>query len=250
VREFRQRSTAALRPTVLRAVDRVSLELNAGATLGVVGESGSGKSTLGRMLAGILEPSAGELRFEGELLCGAARDRPPFRRAVQLVFQDPLAALNPRHRVRESLLEPRRSSVQETKAASLEHVERALASVGLPPDMADRFPHQLSGGQAQRVGIARALVVEPRLLILDEALASLDLATQQEIIDLLRRLRGDLGLGYLFIAHDLPLVAELCERAIVMYQGRVVEAAASRALLSAPEHPDTRALVAAVPRLG
>ncbi len=250
VREFAGRSTAPFRRAPRhRALDGVSIALEAGETLGVVGESGSGKLTLARLIAGILTPTLGEVRFRGKPLPARGGAPPGFRRAVQLVFQDPHAALNPRRTVRDSLALPRRCQVSEPADATEDAVVRTLERVGLAPFFADRFPHELSGGQAQRVGIARALIVEPEVVILDEALASLDLATQQQVVELLLALKASLGLAYLFISHDLPLVAELCDRALVMRAGRVVEEGGPEVLLDAPEDPYTRELAAAVPVL-
>ena len=232
----------------LRAVDDVSLALSAGETLGVVGESGSGKSTLARLLTALIAPSSGTLRFEGEELSASGRPAPRVRRSLQLVFQHPHAALNPRKTVEASLSGPLRALVPGSAGEHRARVERALDDVGLEPAIARRYPHELSGGQAQRVGIARALVVEPRVVVFDEAVASLDATTQSEIVELLRALQQKLGLAYVFVSHDLLLVAELSTRVLVMHRGRVVEEGDSRILVDAPTHSYTRELVASVPR--
>jgi oligopeptide transport system ATP-binding protein len=238
-----RRQTAAL-----RAVDGVSFDLDAGETLGVVGESGCGKTTLGRLILRLIEPTAGTIRFAGEDLLAlrgeALRHK---RREMQLIFQDPFGALNPRLRVGaivgEGLVVHRLASGAALRARVIEILER----VGLRADAYDRFPHEFSGGQRQRIGIARALAVAPRLIVADEPVSALDVSIQAQIVNLLQDLQEQLGLAYLFIAHDLRVVEHIARRVAIMYLGRIVELAESRTLYTNPRHPYTRALLSAVP---
>jgi len=234
----------------LRAVDRVDLTLRAGECLALVGESGSGKTTLGRCLLRLVEPDAGSVRFRGEeLLTLDARTLRRRRRGFQMVFQDPLDSLNPRMCVGDLLAEPLALHRVVAPADLPGRVAELLAMVGLPADAVDRFPHQFSGGQRQRIGIARALAPEPALLVADEAVSALDLLVRARVIDLFRDLQERLGLAMLFIAHDLALVERLAQRVMVMHRGRVVEEAPTRAIFDHPEHPYTRELLRAIPRL-
>ncbi len=232
------------------AVDGVSVELHRGETLALVGESGSGKSTLGRLLVGLERPDAGEIRFEGRALGELDREeKRRFRRRVQMVFQDPYGSLNPRITVGAMLREVLRVHGLARGRAAGARIDALLERVGLDAGAAVRYPHAFSGGQRQRIGIARALAVEPHLLIADEPVSALDVSVQAKILDLLLRLQRDLGLGYLFISHDLAVVRVVADRVAVMKAGRVVETGPADDLFGAPREGYTKALFAAVPRL-
>ncbi|MBM3114902.1 ATP-binding cassette domain-containing protein [Jeongeupia naejangsanensis] len=216
------------RRSTLQALDDVSLALHAGEAVGIVGESGSGKSTLARIIAGLLPPTAGERFWQGQRLPDGPRD------GIQMVFQDAASALNPRARVAELIAEAPRIHGLITGDES-DFVATQLSRVGLDPQLAQRYPHQLSGGQRARVGIARALAVKPQLLVCDEAVAALDVLIQAQILNLLQQLRRELGLTLLFISHDLGVVRHLCERVVVMHHGRIVETAAAGQLVGLPQ---------------
>jgi oligopeptide/dipeptide ABC transporter ATP-binding protein len=237
----------------LVAVDRVDLAIAPGEALGLVGESGCGKSTLARLLSRLIEPSRGEILLEGEPIGAIPAGRfarSPLRRRIQMVFQDPTESLNPRFSVREAIADPVRLLMRgETRPAMAERVARAAALVGLPPDLVARYPHQLSGGQKARVGIARAMAVEPRLLVLDEPTSALDVSVQAVVLKLLVRLRREQGVAQLFVSHDLNVVRLVCDRIAVMYLGSIVEEGPAEAVFHAPRHPYTEALLSAVPRL-
>jgi oligopeptide/dipeptide ABC transporter ATP-binding protein len=232
----------------VRAVDSVSLSLRAGETLGLVGESGSGKSTLGRTVVALHRPTAGSVSFDGvDLATLAPRDLRRYRRRFQMIFQDPYASLDPRMSVGAIVAEPMRLLGVGTGAERRARVRELLAMVGLPERHAGSYPHELSGGQRQRVGVARAIAVRPDLIVADEPVSALDVSIQAQIINLLRRLQGELNLTYLLIAHDLAVVRHVSDRIAVMYLGRIVESAAAADLLRAPRHPYTIALLSAVP---
>ena len=241
------------RGSLLHAVDDVSLHINAGESLGLVGESGCGKSTLVRLLARLLDASQGRIVFEGVDLAEIAAKRfarDPLRAAVQMVFQDPTDSLNPRYTARDTIREPCLLLAGMNAAQADARVDEVAAQVGLPATLLSRFPHQLSGGQKARVGIARALAPRPRLLILDEPTAALDVSVQAVVLQLLDRLRRELNLATLFVSHDLNVVRLLTDRVAVMYVGKIVETGDSAAVFDRPAHPYTRALVSAIPGLG
>lgn len=236
------------RKATLRAVDEVSFEVRKGETFSVVGESGCGKSTLGRCIARLIEPSAGKVFFEGEDIGGLRSNAlRQLRKRVQFIFQDPYSSMNPRMRVRAILSEPLRNFDH-----SEEYIEQRLLEllqlVSLHPDALDKFPHQFSGGQRQRLVIARALALEPSFIVCDEPVSALDVSVQAQVINLLGDLQKSLGLTYLFISHDLSVVRHISHRVAVMYLGRIVELGTSQELFANPQHPYTQALMAAVPR--
>jgi peptide/nickel transport system ATP-binding protein len=235
---------------VVRAVDHINLTVNKGEVVGLVGESGCGKSTLGRMIAGIMPPTEGDVLVEGRKLTsqeGAEAKRTKLR--VQMIFQDPYASLNPRARVSDIIGEAPLVHGLVSKAEWQDYIDAQMRRAGLDPALKRRFPHQFSGGQRQRIGIARALAVQPEVLVCDEAVAALDVSIQAQIINLFMDLRETLGLTYLFISHDLGVVEHLSDRVAIMYLGRIVEQAATEEIFQRPNHPYTRALLAEVPRI-
>ncbi|MGE0310554.1 MAG: ABC transporter ATP-binding protein [Lautropia sp.] len=229
----------------VHAVDRVSLAVRSGEVLGLVGESGCGKSTLGRLICGLYPPSDGEIRFDGKPVRIEPGRRPP----IQMIFQDPFASLNPRMRIGDAILQAPLAHGMIQAADARQRVGTLLERVGLDASYARRYPHQFSGGQRARIGIARALAVEPRLLVCDEAVAALDVSVQAQILNSLMALRAELGLTMVFISHDLGVVRHVSDRIAVMYLGRIVESGPVADVHDAPNHPYTQALLAEVPRL-
>jgi oligopeptide/dipeptide ABC transporter ATP-binding protein len=232
----------------VKAVDGVSLDIAAGETLGLVGESGCGKSTLGKAIVRLLAPTTGTIRFDGKDItrAGASAMR-PIRRELQMVFQDPVESLNARHSVREIIEEPFVIHRVGTAAERRKWVEELLDRVGLPAASVDRYPFEFSGGQRQRIGIARAIALKPKMVICDEPVSALDVSVQSQVLNLLMELQKEMGLSYLFIAHDLAVVKHISDRVAVMYLGKIVELASSDTIYQKPKHAYTKALLSAIP---
>jgi peptide/nickel transport system ATP-binding protein len=239
------------RRLTVKAVDGVTLGIQTGETFALVGESGSGKSTLGRLILRLIEPTAGQVFFDGRELGRLSRkELRALRREMQLVFQDPYSSLNPRMRVRSIVGEGLEIHRLASGRAKEQRIIELLTMVGIGADALDRYPHEFSGGQRQRIGIARALAVEPRFLVLDEPISALDVSIQAQIINLLQDLQEQLRLTYLFIAHDLRVVEHISQRVGIMYLGKIVESASCEEIFANPRHPYTRALLSAIPHIG
>jgi peptide/nickel transport system ATP-binding protein len=234
---------------VLRAVDGVSLDVAPGECLGLVGESGCGKSTLALSILGLVTPARGSITLDGQpvVAAGTSENRTHLAKTVQMVFQDPYASLNPRQTVRRTLSDPLRLNGVTNAGEVADRVADMMARVGLRPEQADRYPHEFSGGQRQRIGIARALILRPKLVLCDEPVSALDVSIRAQIINLLLELKESLQLSYIMISHDLGVVEHMSDRVAVMYLGRLVETGNWRDIFERPGHPYTRALIAAIP---
>ena len=237
------------RPTdLVQAVDDVSLKVVRGTTLAIVGESGCGKSTLARLLARLIEPTSGTVLLDGADVTGASsKELLKLRRDIQIVFQDPYACLNPRHSIGQSIGTPIRIQKTMSRTDEKKRVQELMELVGLNVEHYNRFPHEFSGGQRQRAGIARALALQPKVIIADEPVSALDVSIQAQILNLLEKLQADLNLSYVFIAHDLSVVRHIADEVAVMYLGKIVEIGTPEAVYGAPSHPYTQALMSAVP---
>ena len=234
----------------VHAVEDVSLTVRRGETLGIVGESGCGKSTTARLMLRLIDPTGGNIRFDGRDITGTStRALRPLRREMQMIFQDPYASLNPRKTVEQIVLQPFAIHGGVSKREAKLRVRELLQVVGLSPEHASRYPHEFSGGQRQRIGIARALALNPKLIVCDEPVSALDVSVQAQILNLLRSLQAEFNLTYVFISHDLSVMRQICSRIAVMYLGHVVELADSEQIFERPRHPYTAALIAAVPRV-
>jgi oligopeptide transport system ATP-binding protein len=248
VKEFTRRNGLFARGVAVRAVDDVSFSVERGETFGLVGESGSGKTTTGRCILRLIEPTSGEVIFDGrDVLALPRAELRRARRDMQIVFQDPYSSLNPRMRVSDIVEEPLVIHKVGTRSERQERVRQLFDLVGLNPEHLRRYPHEFSGGQRQRIGVARALALNPSLIIADEPVSALDVSVQAQVVNLLMDLQQQLKLTCLFIAHDLRLVEHMCGRVAVMYLGRIVEVGQTAKLFAAPQHPYTRALLSAIP---
>jgi dipeptide transport system ATP-binding protein len=235
-------------PATVKALAGVSFDLEAGKTLAVVGESGSGKSTLARLVTMIEEPSAGTLKIDGVDIVGStAAERRKLRSHVQIVFQNPYGSLNPRQTIGAALEEPLLVNTSMSGAERAKAARDMMARVGLRPEFVDRYPHMFSGGQRQRIAIARALMLRPKILVLDEPVSALDVSIRAQVLNLLAELQQEFSLAYLFISHDLSVVRHIADRVMVIYLGHAVEVGTREAIFSAPQHPYTRALLSATP---
>ncbi len=234
----------------VRAVDDVSLDIEAGETLGLVGESGSGKSTLGRLTLRLIEPTAGSVTFHGRDLLSASRsEMRQLRRDMQIIFQDPFGSLDPRMRVEDVIAEPLLIHEKLSKDSRRARVSELLRAVGLDPSALQRYPHEFSGGQRQRVGIARALALRPKFIVADEPVSALDVSVGAQIVNLMAQLQREFGLTYLFISHSMPVVRYLATRVAVMYRGKIVEVGSTEQITERPAHAYTRSLLDATPEM-
>ena len=248
VKDFTRKQGLVGKVTTVRAVDDVSFTIERGETFGLVGESGSGKTTTGRCILRLIEPSSGEVIFDGRDVLALSRTAMhAARRQMQIVFQDPYSSLNPRMRVEDIVEEPLVIHKLGSKPERRQRVRDLFELVGLNPGHLERYPHEVSGGQRQRIGLARALALNPSLVIADEPVSALDVSVQAQVVNLLMDLQQRLQLTYLFIAHDLRLVEHICGRVAVMYLGRIVEMGETASLFATPRHPYTRALLSAIP---
>ena len=236
----------------VKAVDDLSFSVEQGTTVGLVGESGSGKTTIGRTILKLTPATSGQIFFEGrEILAMSEREFRPMRREVQMIFQDPFGSLNPRMTIFAIIGEAIEIHFPKmNRAERRERVAELLRQVGLQPEMMQRYPHEFSGGQRQRIGIARALAVKPKFIVCDEPVSALDVSVQAQIVNLLQDLQEQLGLTYLFIAHDLAVVEHISDQVLVMYRGKIVESASAEAIYENPQHDYTKKLLAAVPQFG
>ncbi len=235
----------------LRAVDGITFDINAGETVGLVGESGCGKSTLGKAVVGLFGVTDGEILYHGQNIKNLKnQDKKDYRKNVQMVFQDPAASLNPRLKIIDIVMEPLLNNVKMSKAEKKELALKMIETVGLPKDAANRYPHEFSGGQQQRIGIARSLVLNPEFIVCDEAVSALDVSVQAQILNLLKDLKNKYNLTYLFISHNLSVVKHMCDKIVVMYLGRAVEIGTAQQIFENPLHPYTKALISAIPIAG
>ena len=236
----------------VKAVDDVSFSIKEGTTVGLVGESGSGKSTIGKTILKLVGATSGEILFEGkEILSLSEKEFRPLRREIQMIFQDPFGSLNPRHTIFQIVGEALEIHFPAmSRSDRRERVSELMKQVGLKVEMMERYPHEFSGGQRQRIGIARALAVKPRFIVCDEPVSALDVSVQAQIVNLLEDLQEELGLTYLFIAHDLAVVEHMSDDVLVMYRGKIVESASAEAIYESPQHEYTKRLLAAVPKFG
>lgn len=244
---FVSRTPLGFKKGEVRAVDNVSLKLYKGETYGLVGESGSGKSTTGRLLQGLIQPTEGRVTLEGQVLDVTQRSSKLLRRDIQMIFQDPHSSLNPRRRVRQILEEALIIVGERDKRLIKQRVKENLEAVGFSEEHAERFPHEFSGGQRQRIGIARALMVSPKVLVCDEPVSALDVSIQAQVLNLLRKLQRERELTYLFISHDMSVVRYLADRVGVMLKGELVEEGTADQLYTNPQHPYTQQLLRSVP---
>jgi peptide/nickel transport system ATP-binding protein/oligopeptide transport system ATP-binding protein len=234
----------------VKAVDDVSFTIEPGTTVGLVGESGSGKSTIGKTILKLVAATGGQILFEGrDILPMSESEFRPLRREIQMIFQDPFGSLNPRHTIFQIVGEALEIHFPAmNRGERRDRVTELMKQVGLKPEMMERYPHEFSGGQRQRIGIARALAVKPKFIVCDEPVSALDVSVQAQIVNLLQDLQAELGLTYLFIAHDLAVVEHMSDHVLVMYRGKIVESASADAIYEAPQHDYTKKLLAAVPK--